>query len=496
MRLNLKAPFFIFLLPVFFVLHGLIENYNTALVKDAMVLALTYLGVSLLLSLLFWLLYKNFHKANLVAFSIMAFNFFFGSVHDFLKKIFSNAFIVKYSFILPLTFLVILILIIYVKKTKTTFTRTTKYLNLLFLLLILIDTVNLSLKLTKKSYRTVVNLSKDFTVCDTCSRPDIYLIIADEYAGKTTLQDIFSFSNSGFENELRNRGFHVVNNSKANYNFTVYSMASMLNMDYLKNLEQNTINHRDMFLCRDLVKDNNVLRFFKKNGYSFYNYSLFEFDDRKNLVTDSYFISGKTLIAAQTFLSRFYHDLGFHFVSHKKLKNRLKNNMYNNMKVDSFTRRIALTKSEEPKFVYAHLSMPHHPYYFDRNGKEAKYNSLLVDYQGDEKSYIEYLIYTNKKLISLIDHIKSASYQPPVIMLMSDHGYRKFNGNVDKKNYFINLNAVYLPSRNYTKWYDGMSNVNQFRTLLNTQFLQKFPLLIDTTYFMQPAKHQYINFGK
>jgi len=94
------------------------------------------------------------------------------------------------------------------------------------------------------------------------------------------------------------------------------------------------------------------------------------------------------------------------------------------------------------------------------------------------------LKYSNRKLLELIDHIRKNSPRPPVIILMSDHGFRQLPEGSDQKYYFMNLNAVYLPNGNYAGFYDGMSNVNQFRVILNSQFNQKLPLLKDSTSFL------------
>jgi hypothetical protein len=58
------------------------------------------------------------------------------------------------------------------------------------------------------------------------------------------------------------------------------------------------------------------------------------------------------------------------------------------------------------------------------------------------------------------------------------------NEKVDPKYHFMNLNSVYIPDGNYTGFYDGMLNVNQFRVILNSQFGQKLPLLKDYTSFI------------
>ena len=215
---------------------------------------------------------------------------------------------------------------------------------------------------------------------DTASRPDIFLIIADEYAGDKTLKDIFSYDNSGFEQQLRNRGFHVVNNTRSNYNGTVYSMASMFSMDYLYNLRDSIVNHKDMFSCRSLIKNNNLLRFLKQRGYHTYNYSAFDFDDKENFVVDPFFASKSEFFISQTLLNRLQRDLGYHLAKKEEIIRSKKIHLFNNIKIDSMTRVTAATAAS-PKIVYTHLAMPHHPYYFTSDGRESKMDPVSYEFQ-------------------------------------------------------------------------------------------------------------------
>src|SRR6185503_17736350 len=162
----------------------------------------------------------------------------------------------RLGFILAVALILLVALLIYLKRTKRKLLRITQYLNLLFILLILLDTVSVLL-IKKKEH--VAGLSRSLKSCDTCSRPDIYLIIVDEYAGSKELKDLFSFDNTSFESQLRERGFHIIHNSTSNYNATVYSMASMLNMDYINNLyKPSLVNHKDMLACRSLIRKNDL----------------------------------------------------------------------------------------------------------------------------------------------------------------------------------------------------------------------------------------------
>jgi hypothetical protein len=263
----------------------------------------------------------------------------------------------------------------------------------------------------------------------------------------------------------------------------------MLNMNYLEGLEGSNTSKKDMSVCNNTIKNNATMQFLTRQGYRFYNHSIFDFD-RQPAVTKPTFLPRKTiLITSQTLLSRLHRDLWFHLVTGLDLKFAKQGVIYrdlnNNDKIYELTLETARQSSNTPKFVYAHFMMPHYPYYFDRDGNPTPEIKLTEGYRTNKAAYIDYLRYSNKKLLSLIDEIRSTAKKPPVIILMGDHGFREFDEKVDEKYYFMNLNAVLLPDGDYSKFYEGMSNVNQFRVILNSQFQQQLPLLKDSTSYLR-----------
>ncbi len=479
-------PIFLYLLPPFFVLHGFTENYDFVPAKEALLLTGVYLGFSLLLSLLLWLLYRNFTKANLAALYIMSFHFFFGSVHDGLKRIFPSSFITKYTFILPAAVVLFILVLILLKKRKAPL-QLTYYLNILLLVLLLADTIVLSGKILKKK-KTAYSVPDGFTACKNCPNPDIYFILADEYAGNTELKDLFQFDNKVFLDQLASRNFHTIRESQSNYNYTPFSVASILNMDYL-DLKGKDRTKPDLAYCYEAIRDNKLLQFLKSHTYTFYNYSVFDFEGQP-AQTSATFLPVKTrLITAQTFLSRFDKEIRFNFVHRWKSKKNQEiltyANKHNNENIYDLTWKLAEKKTSSPKFVYAHLMMPHYPYYFDKTGKEYPFEKLQEDNQVNKADYIEYLQYSNKKLLELVDHILLTSSLPPIIVLMGDHGFRHFRQPVGPKYYFLNLSTIHLPSKNYSGFNDSLTAVNLFRTILNTDFGQRLPYLKDSTSYLQ-----------
>jgi hypothetical protein len=484
-------PLFLLLLPLFFCLHGYLENRSVQPLQASAEVFLMYAGVSLVLAGLFYLLFRSRNKAALAAFAFLSFNFFFGSVHDWLKQHAGGSFLSKYIFLLPFACLLLFVWVIYLKKSKHLFTKLVRYFNFLFLLLMLIDLIQLWSAPKEDPHLAVDRKVHIQTADTTIAKPDIYLILVDEYAGSQELKEVLGYNNSAFEEALRSRGFLVLDSTLSNYNWTIYSMASMLNMSYLLNMQTQVISNQTMYDCADLIEQNEVQKVLDKLGYRFYNHSIFDIAGQPKVGETTLLPSKKSLLTAQTFIRRFQKDLGFHFASRGRIENILKETLHLNEKALDQTSQTARQHTSQAKFVYTHLLMPHHPYYFDSTGKPTPEAYWQDEFKLDQAAYVSYLKFVNRELLQLIDSIKKESRQPPVILLMSDHGFRQFKEPVQPDYHFMNLNAVLIPSGAQSHFYNGMSNVNQFRILLNHLFQQQLPLLPDSSIFLEEETIQH-----
>jgi hypothetical protein len=330
---------------------------------------------------------------------------------------------------------------------------------------------------------------EEVTICNDCPKPDIYFIIADEYAGNKELKDLLHFDNNTFEKELINRDFHVIKNSKSNYNYTPFSIASILGMEYIEGISKQSNNLENRSISYQKINNNRLIQILKAHGYEFYNYSAFDFNDQPTLIDNEFFLTREKLITGQTLTQRLNRNVRFNLVTRFKIKSEIKNladlTRYNNELLFKKTLETVDRKTTSPKFVFTHLFLPHYPYLFDKNGKPNPVEVLMGGNQHRQREYIEYLQYANIQLLSLVDYIQKNSSKPPIIILMGDHGFRHFLTPVDPEYHFYNLNAVYLPHKKDSLFYEGLSGVNQFRTLLNSEFRQSLPLLKDSTSFME-----------
>lgn len=479
-----RKALFVLLLPVTWVLHGYYNNYGLIPTKDAVVLTLFYCGLGFMLTVIFWLFYKNILKAALLTFFILSLQFYFGTAHDFLKEYFSGIFISKYTFLLLFIIAAIIFISVYLARSKKNFYRVTLYLNTLMIFLIVTDIFLLAIK-NRNTPQTKIKFNEELKPCYNCDKPDIYLIVADGYPGYRQLKDLFNFDNSKFENALRERDFYIVDSSISNYNFTQYSIASMLSMNYLKAITHINSSKTDIKISRNVIKNSPVVAYLINEGYRFYNYSIFDFEGEPSITTPTFLPRKLEPITRHTLSFRIMKDLGYHLVTTFKIKfiaNKiLTADLENNQKIYAATQDAIHKESDKPKLVYTHLMMPHHPFYYDSNGKRLPLELLKENFYYNKEARISYLKYTNKELLKLIDEILMASKQKPVIFLLGDHGIREFSEQVDPHYQFMNLNAILLPDKEYNELYKGMSNVNLFRFFLNKKFQQNLPFLPDST---------------
>lgn len=486
-KFTFTKEYFLFLFPLFYVLNRFAENYPLVSLVVAGKVLIIYLLSFLSLNFLLWLFFKNWRKASVYNFYVMCWYFLFGVLHDFLKNNFGNTVIAKYTFLLPLIIFSLIFLFIIIRRSTSSFNRFSNYANALLLVLIAIEIVRLlfsPISINKPEQMSNVN-----STCDSCSKPDIYLIIADEYAGDKQLREMFGFDNSGFNTELKKRRFHTIRNPLSNYNYTPYSVASLLNMDYLPGITEKANDQKNRNTSFTIINKNQTFDILRQHEYSFINHSLFDVADNPAPIDNMFFKTRDKLITTHTLFGRIKRDLWFNLVTTFKVdyirKQYAMAQVNGNKKLIADLKKTVTTRTNSPRFVYTHLNMPHYPYTHNRNGQLRSTDTILDGNHNDKELYIDYLLYTNNQLLNIIDHILERNSRPAAIMLLSDHGFREFNQSPDSLYNFSTINHIYLPDLDYVDFKDGQSHVNHFRVFFNKQFNMNLPMLKDTTFFMK-----------
>jgi hypothetical protein len=480
-----EFPFYIFLFPLFFVFHGFNTNFPFVSVSSALLLIGVYILWSLLFAGVFYFFSRRWRYAAFLAVFIMAFDFFFGNIQDTIKDNISFEPASKYSF-LTIVFLVLLIILFFLLRKKQLF-RLTFYLNTVFIVLVVIEIFSLLSASIFKPKASIDSLPGFTKICDSCKKPDIYIILLDGYAGSQQLKDLFDYDNSPFTDSLAQRGFITIKKSHSNYNSSPSSVASLLNMEYLDSNEVNHMRQNGHMHAFARINNNRLMSFLQANGYSVFNYSIFKVAGQSSPTGGSFVPANAKLVNGNTFISRLEKDVFLSLANRLHLNKYVKEILYaanrDNEKLYNLTMENAAMKLNKPKIIYTHLLMPHHPYYYEENGTARPFEEVNNMPLSDKPAYLSYLKYTNKKILRLVDHILTNSPAPPVITVLSDHGFRYFE-NAHYIYNFSDILSIHLPQKNYALFKDSMTNVNFLSTFLNSSFQQQLPMQKDTSIFV------------
>jgi len=487
----MKKPVFIFLLPVFFVLHGFMENFKVIRFADCLPLIALYEAVTSAFVLLFFFLLKSFQKAALMTFALMSFYFFFGALHDFL--IVHNIFLHRYGVILPAFFIGCILLFIVLRK-KRSFDRACLFLNWLFIIYLVVDG---ALLVSRTSDRTVSGTTEMTShICKSCPTPDIYFLLFDEYSNSRTLKSVYGYDNSGLDSFLIHEGFHIQTDSRSNYQMTPFSMASILNMSYLHIRDPENVQAQDVEEVMSPNRKEEVIRYLSSVGYTIVNNSTFDLPGSPSSVDQPFIITRTKLITHRTLIDYMARDIGTtlkRWLVGKDAVLEAWMRQVNEINRNMVTRTLEVSgkTSPGPRFVYMHVYMPHAPHLYDSLLHLRRFKD--VD-RGDDRDliheYLNYLPYTNEKARQIISTIKKNTNGQAVILFMSDHGMRYTPTADGRFPYcFNNQAAIYLPDKDYRSFDDNLTAVNEFRVLFNKLFKTGLPLQKDSTIFLYDKEH-------
>ncbi len=331
--------------------------------------------------------------------------------------------------------------------------------------------------------------SSDPRRADNARRPDVYYLVFDRYAGAESLREYHRFTNATFLDDLRSRGFVIPERTRGNYPNTAMSLASSLSVQYLDELSDTfdpVTGAVDPIF--EAVQRNDVAATFQALGYRYVHVGSWWDGTRTSPIADVT-VSGYPL-------SEFTRS----YLASTALAPLLDTGVIVETDPDSLHRSIAERQFVElkkipamrgPKFVFAHLLMPHPPYVVDRVGRPIDGEPGTVAQRM--RAYIEQLLYTNGKIVQVLDAIESAPGEDPIVILQSDEGpnptyWRRAAADwtratpKEQRLKFRIFNALLLPGVDSEKIYPTISPVNTFRLVMSEYFGGRLPLLADTSY--------------
>ena len=257
----------------------------------------------------------------------------------------------------------------------------------------------------------------------TDTQPDVYFVVLDGYGRSDVLDAVYGYSNNPFLDGLAERGLMVPEGATANYSMTAASVASTLNMDYM--VAPGTVPDHPLRLALYQVirGDNPVARSLAAVGYEFVYIESGWDGSRCGRNVDTCYRSGFLDESSWALLSRTPLAVPLEaWFGHAFAQNGLR-------ALDELT-RVAGETSAGPRFVFAHVLLPHPPLILDgecqvrpepQPGGGAVGARFLADspaLNDRKRAYVEQVQCTNTKILRFLDELGDDS----VVFLTGDHG--------------------------------------------------------------------------
>jgi len=342
--------------------------------------------------------------------------------------------------------------------------------------------------------QTVVAAGKTLPSTTTAQKRDVYWLIFDRYGSDRSFQIGYDTKNP-LTPWLKAHGFDVLADSHANYVGTAQSLSTTANLTPLDKLTKGVPVTSNSYLpIYGHLQGSLAVRQFQALGYRYLHLGSWWNPTRYDSAADrNYNADGVSDFTAAVVESSIVPVLSKAFIPRAlpptESAKHLKHDTFALNKLDQ------LPAESGPKFVWAHILLPHPPYVFDANGNyiESPQHAGI----SDKVAWKGQLEYTNKRIETFLEELLAKpEAEQPIIILQADEGpwpnaYARdkvgFNwatASADQLEMkFGILNAWYVPGG--TKGLglrQDQSAINTFPTLFDKYYGLDYPTLPDTVY--------------
>jgi hypothetical protein len=511
----LRLPFHPFLMGIYPIIHLYARNIAFIPLIDAMRPLGITLGLTFIFLIGFRMIVKSWHAAGLITSALLIMFFFFGHIANLLEDQLQRQGmpfdISLFAWIWLILFLPLPLLILRFRPAE----KPTQLLNLIGLMLILwplasIIAANVDRSLFRTSeleslaqMRGEAQAEASLRALPQSEKPDIYYIILDAYERADILEEYYGYDNSSFMDALENRGFYIGSSSRSNYLTTTYSLNTSLNLLYFHEFPAGLFKQSRFNLYTNYVSE-----FLRKQAYQVVVFdsgtgdSNFQYAD-VFASSPSIQVNASAVTPFEQLLLQTTYVLAL--IKRNSSDEGARNDVFTaSVNYDLEIRRERIRYAAEhlpdyaaqdnPRFIFAHIYLPHFPFLYGPGGEELKYHGKtnLFWYEVEPEDYVDYygyqIDYLNRTMLQTIDRILAGARRPLVIILQSDHGDEHFLNWDAPTAQGVNarsaiLNAFFFSDGGYEQLYPSMTPVNSFRVILNHWFGTQYPLLPDKTYF-------------
>lgn len=251
---------------------------------------------------------------------------------------------------------------------------------------------------------------------------DIWYVILDRYPRADTLVEVFDHDNTPFLSALEDDGFTIADHALANYPKTAHSLAASLNMTYLDHLSDLDVAGDDWGPVYGLLRDHRVGQLLTDAGYEYIHVGTWWSPTSSAVtadVTRRYDLRTEftTVFETTTVLPAVEVVLG---VEDPEPDLRTAKRNHSAWQLDELL-RLARQPHQQPRFVFAHITLPHEPYVFEADGSFVSAETARA--RSRRQNFLPQLEYLNHRLRELTDVLRSAPDETaPIVILQSDEG--------------------------------------------------------------------------
>ena len=509
-----KIPFSLFLLSIYMPVAMFANNLGMVVTSALARPLVASLLIGAILTLGALLLFRNVRKATVFTSLALILFFVFEPLREQALKL--NVFGVNpgyYRYFLPLLVVVMAGAAIWLFRTRSNMATAMLLVNVVALSLYIMPVfqiANFNLRYASMFFRVGLSFgaqqSQGITARQTedsrtsGEKPDIYLIVLDMYGRADKIQAEFGFDNRLFLEQLRSTGFYVASCATSNYSHTVLSIASVLNFNYLEEMNGGHLPEDASYdWLNTAISQSKARQELARVGYRMVTFENgFPFI---NIADGDVYLKNTKADPVETDLNGFellwLEQTPFRILLKKENIRKIVfaeseagirkfGYQFNQTRSTLIQLREVPSSVAGPKFVYAHIVLPHPPYIFTPDGsytEESRFNDgpnhAPIDQESYKLGYMNQLKYVNSQIIPIVQKIIHDSPTPPIIILMGDHGFWG-----EERSRLPILNAYYLPGLDYDQvLYPGITPANTFRVILNEYLGADYPLVEDRSFY-------------
>lgn len=452
---------------------------------------ITACAITIVFVLFFLLFFRPWEKATVYASLALLMFFFYGHVFDLVGKF--NEPLARHRYFIPAWILLFAGIVSLLHRYPDA-QKLTRFLNATSQILLVSVSVNIVTHAIQTTFAGL-DLPEDVVIkqpLNSSTDRDVYYILVDALSRQDLLANTYGLDVTSFTSQLTQMGFYIPKCNQSNYDYTVASLESSLNMQYLDTLGLVYGGDEESFM--PILQRNQVRLQFENLGYSTVTFrSLYPvLDIKDSTYYFDYFENKSELdnLASLNFQYLFLRTTAVRpLIELMEARAELKlpplleswipvNNILSSRDYKQYQQNVFALNSLETipglpgkKFVYAHLYVTHQPFVFYPDGR------FHANLRQNNSAYRDQVVFATGRLLQIVKTIIENSKTLPIIIIQGDHSYSKNEDRVK------NFSAYYFPDGGSENLYDTVTPVNTFRLLFNTYFEGDYELLPDISFY-------------